>query len=105
MNEPLRKLKQFGGVPVLFPGIYGLFVAVYFLFLTGFIPLSDVFPYIYYLYFPCALLSVFFLVLCIIHLVTGTAETAVKIKVLWLFFFLLFTGIALPIYWYRHIKE
>lgn len=98
------KRRLAGDILILLPGIWGSWVIVYFTFLTGIVPLSDVFPAFYYLYFPFQVFTVVLIGFFLKHLFDKANAVPVKERVLWIAFVFLFTGVALPVYRYTRMR-
>ena len=100
---PRGKSLLFANVLVLFPGIYAVCLLLYFNVFTGIVPLPTVLPFFLYLALPVNVLSIYFAVLCILHLFRSSSMATGKTRTLWLLSFLILTGVSLPVYWYRHV--
>jgi len=98
MEKGEMRRRPAADILVMIPGLYGLAVTCYFTFLTGTVPLSRVFPWFFYLWFPAVIIAMFFLVLSLYHLLGKRSGASCMEKISWIVSFILFTGIALPLY-------
>ncbi len=105
MGDMAKKdLSRAGDILVFLPLAHFLATVCYFTFLTGEIKLSDVFPWLFWFYFPAVLAAVFFIAVSMLHLFSEGSQDGRTGKVLWTMAFFLVTAPALPLYRFTRMK-
>ncbi len=106
MGDMAKKaLTRAGDILVFFPLVHSIATVLYFTFLSGKIRLSDVFPWLFWFYFPALLVVLFFIVTSMIHLFSGGSADRARGKVLWVLLFILAPALALPSYRFTRMRS
>lgn len=105
MGDMAKKvLTRAGDILVFLPLVHSIATILYFTFLTGEIKLSDVFPWLFWFYFPGVLAALFFIVVSMLHLFSERSQDGRVGKVLWTMAFFLVTAPALALYRFTRMK-